>query len=405
MCSRGFPVGHALTLPALLLCPSANLPLSSLGTPLAFRLSMLRCFVIALTLLLAPLALASKVSDLTRIRGQGEFKLRGLGLVVGLNGTGDSGKDMVLARPLAKLLENEGNSPGQITELMGAKAVAIVWVDVTIPEVGGRADDRFDAYVSAAYGASSLRGGRLVLAPLKGPLPTSPVYAIASGSVELPDLSLSSSGKVRAGAQLVQDVAGPTVGNTFDLYISPYFSGWASAQKIATCINSDAGPGPLVAGTDSSVRVSANVATVLDDRTIRVVIPEAERSDKAGFVAAVLSASVRVAELDLPAQVIVNQRSGVIVITGDVEISPGLVTHKDLVINTTVPTPVGTPQNPLTTTTHFAEIRTRARASDNARLADLMGAMKQLDVSVTDQIEILQMLHKTGRLHAKMIVD
>ncbi|MBS0187477.1 MAG: flagellar basal body P-ring protein FlgI, partial [Planctomycetes bacterium] len=144
-------------------------------------------------------ALASKVSDLTRIRGQGEFKLRGLGLVVGLAGTGDSGKDMVLARPLSKLLESEGNSPGQITELVNAKAVAIVWVDVTIPEVGGRADDRFDAYVSVAYGASSIRGGRLVLSPLKGPLPSSPVYAMASGQIELPDLSLPTSGKVRAG--------------------------------------------------------------------------------------------------------------------------------------------------------------------------------------------------------------
>ncbi|MFO0860485.1 MAG: flagellar basal body P-ring protein FlgI [Phycisphaerales bacterium] len=368
---------------------------------------MLRRLLIAAVCVLAVAspALASKVSDLTRIRGQGEFKLRGLGLVVGLAGTGDSGKDMVLARPLSKLLESEGNSPGQITELVNAKAVAIVWVDVTIPEVGGRADDRFDAYVSVAYGASSIRGGRLVLSPLKGPLPSSPVYAMASGQIELPDLSLPTSGKVRAGAQLLRDVAGPVVNDTFDLYISPYFAGWASAQKIATCINSDAGPGPQIAGLDPSIRVSSSVATVLDDRTIRIVIPEAERADKAAFVAAVLSSNVRVAELDLPAQVVVNSRSGVIIITGDVEISPGLVTHKDLVINTTVPTPVGTPQNPLTTTTHFAEIKTRGRESDKARLADLMAAMKQLDVSVNDQIEILQMLYKTGRLHAKMIVD
>ncbi|MBS0192530.1 MAG: flagellar basal body P-ring protein FlgI [Planctomycetes bacterium] len=350
-------------------------------------------------------AFASKVSDLTRIKGQGEFKLRGLGLVVGLSGTGDSGKDLVLARPLARLLETEGDAPGKLTELAGAKSVAVVWVDVTIPEVGGRSDDRFDAYISTAYSASSLKGGRLVLSPLRGPLLTSPVYAMASGSVELGDPSIATSGRIRLGAQLVRDVAAPHVGDSFDLYISPYYSGWASAQRIATSINSDAGPGALPNGLDAGVRTSASVATVIDDRTIRVVIPEAERADKAGFIAAVLSANVRVAELDLPAQVIVNQRSGVIIITGDVEISPGLVTHKDLVINTTTPAPVGTPQNPLTTTTHFAEIRTKGRASDNARLADLMAAMKQLDVSVNDQIEILQMLYKTGRLHAKLIVD
>lgn len=369
---------------------------------------MLRRFLIAFTLCLLVLpipAFASKVSDLTRIKGQGEFKLRGLGLVVGLQGTGDSGKDLVLARPLSRLLENEGNAPGRLEELAGAKSVAVVWVDVTIPEIGGRADDRFDVYVSTAYSASSLRGGRLVLSPLRGPLLTSPVYAMASGGVELSDPTMSSTGVIRMGAQLVRDVACPTVGNTFDLFISPYFSGWAAAQKIATSINSDAGPGTLATGFDPAVRVSAAVATVVDDRTIRVVIPEAERADKAAFISAVLSANVRVAELDLPAQVIVNPRSGVIVITGDVEISPGLVTHRDLVINTTVPTPIGTPQNPLTTTTHFAEVSTKSRASDNARLADLMAAMKQINVSVTDQIEILQMLYKTGRLHAKLIVD
>ena len=98
-------------------------------------------FFLTLIALIAPAALASKVADLTRIKGQGEFKLRGLGLVVGLQGTGDAGKEPILARPLAKLLENEGNAPGQLAELSAAKAVAVVWVDVTIPEIGGRSDD------------------------------------------------------------------------------------------------------------------------------------------------------------------------------------------------------------------------------------------------------------------------
>ena len=84
-------------------------------------------FILTLIALIAPAAFASKVADLTRIKGQGEFKLRGLGLVVGLQGTGDAGKEPILARPLAKLLENEGNAPGKIEELSAAKAVAVVW--------------------------------------------------------------------------------------------------------------------------------------------------------------------------------------------------------------------------------------------------------------------------------------
>lgn len=371
--------------------------------PHAPALQTLLAAILALAVL-APGALASKVADLTRLRGQGEFKLRGLGLVVGLPGTGDSGKEMVLARPLSKLLENEGNAPGRLEELAAAKSVAVVWVDVTIPEIGGRADDRFDVYISTAYSASSLRGGRLVLAPLRGPLPTSPVYAMASGAVELPDPTISTSGRIRAGAQLVRDVTSAPVGDTFDLLIHPYYSGWSSAEKIARAINNEATP-QIALSSDASLRDTSRAASVLDDRTIRVVIPPEERTDKAAFISAVLSAPVRVAELDLPAQVIVNTRSNVIVITGDVEISPGLVTHRDLTINTTTPPPQATPQNPLTERTRFAEVRTKSRQSDNARLTDLMAAMKQLDVSVTDQIEILQMLHKTGRLHARLVID
>jgi flagellar P-ring protein precursor FlgI len=361
-------------------------------------------FFLTLIALIAPAALASKVADLTRIKGQGEFKLRGLGLVVGLQGTGDAGKEPILARPLAKLLENEGNAPGQLAELSAAKAVAVVWVDVTIPEIGGRSDDRFDAYISTVYSATSLKGGRLILIPLRGPLITSPVYAMANGAIELPDPSITTSGKIRGGAQLVRDVMGPEVGDVFELYIHPYYASWTAAQKIATAINSEASPEGTLQ-SDPSVRQTTSAATVLDERTIRVEIPEAERSARSGFIAAVMATPIRVADLDLPAQVIVNPRSGVIVITGDVEISPGLVTHKDLVINTTTPPPVASTQNPLTETTRFATVATRGRQSDNARLADLMAAMKQIDVTVTDQIEILQMLYKTGRLHAKFIVD
>jgi flagellar P-ring protein precursor FlgI len=144
---------------------------------------------------------------------------------------------------------------------------------------------------------------------------------------------------------------------------------------------------------------------VLDERTIRIDIPESERAGKSAFVAAVLSAEVNVTQLDLPAQVIINPRTMVIIITGDVEISPGVVTHRDLIINTTIPAPSPTAAAPILQRQTFAEVRTRSKASDNARLADLMAALKQLDVNVTDQIDILKLLHKTGRLHAKLIID
>lgn len=346
---------------------------------------------------------ATSVADLTRVKGQGEFKLRGLGLVVGLPGTGDSGKYETLARPLAKLFENEGNKPVALSEMGGAKAVAVVFVTVTIPEVGGRSDDRFDVRVSAAYNASSLRGGSLYITPLRGPLPSSPVYALAEGPVEI-EGDNASSGRVTRGAQLVRDVLGPTIEDSFDLIVEPPFAGNTSVNTIAMAIDAAAFPQNQLKSLDASIATIPRVAEVVDERTIRVTIPPSERPAKAAFVAAVMSAEVNVAQLDLPAMVIANPRTGVIVMTADVEISPGVVTHKDLIINTTIPAPVPTPQNPILQREMYAAVKTKARGSENAKLNDLMTALKQLDVPVPDQIDILKLLHESGRLHAKLVI-
>jgi flagellar P-ring protein precursor FlgI len=339
-------------------------------------------------------AQAATVNEMVRMLGRGDYPLHGLGLVVGLPGTGDSGKDAALARPLAELLKNEGNAPANLKELQSMKGVALVMVTCTIPETGGRSDDKFDLEVSAVGSASSLKGGRLFLAPLRGPWKNSDVYALASGQIDIEDAATPTVGKVRRGAQLLKDVLPVSdIGATFDLVIDPAFSGWASAGVIADAINGKAQPqGPTV-------------ATVIDDRLIRVTIPPQERSNKAAFIADVLSADVNTTLMDLPAQVICNSKTGTIVVTGDVEISPGLITHKDLTITTTIPAPTPTAANPLVTRERYVPLATKPRASDNAKLQDLLAAFKQLDVAPAQQIEILQLLSKSGRLHAKLVND
>jgi flagellar basal body P-ring protein FlgI len=91
--------------------------------------------------------------------------------------------------------------------------------------------------------------------------------------------------------------------------------------------------------------------------------------------------------------------------TADVEISPVAIQHKDLNITTTTPTPVPTVQNPAVRTDRIASMETRSRPSEKAKLADLLNAFKQLDIPVAERINILQMLHKTGKLHAELVVD
>jgi flagellar P-ring protein precursor FlgI len=109
--------------------------------------------------------------------------------------------------------------------------------------------------------------------------------------------------------------------------------------------------------------------------------------------------------LDLTAEVRCNPRSGAIVMTADIEISPGLISHKDLVITTTIPPPAPTPADPLIENTRWTKLDTTNRPKDRARLSDLLAAFKQLDIAPQHQIEVLQLLHKTGRLHAKLVIE
>ncbi|MFZ4574378.1 MAG: flagellar basal body P-ring protein FlgI [Phycisphaerales bacterium] len=353
----------------------------------------MRTLVAAAWMFVGSVAQATTVKELVRIEGQGESVLRGVGLVVGLSGTGDSGKELAMARPLAMLLENNGNAVSALNELKNSKACALVSVTCRVPAAGALADDQLDVQVSVLNSATSLAGGQLYLAPLRGPFRTSEVYAIAEGLIEIQDRATPTTARVRGGAKMIEDIKMAIVGPEFNLIIDAPYSGWASASQIASAINAKAQPqGPAV-------------ATAVDARTIKVVIPESERADKAGFLADVLSADVNNALLDLPAQVIMNPRSGAIIITGDVTISPVAITHKNLTITTVTPPPVPTAQNPVLKQRDWTEIKLNARPTESARLADLVAAFEQLDIPVDEQINIIQMLHKGGQLKAKLVMD
>ncbi len=317
---------------------------------------------------------------------------------MGLPGTGDSGKELAMARPLSEVLRNNGDAVGTLKELANTKSVALVIVTCTIPPAGALPDDRIDVSVSTVNSASSLKGGRLYLCPLLGPRADSrTIFAYAEGAVDIEDSEVPTTGKVRGGARMVESTRGELIsGPTFDLILEPHFAGWGAAQQIASSID-------VQYQADPNAEYES-IANVLDDRTVRVTIPPAERPKRAAFIADVLP--VNVGLLGLPAQVVVNQRTGAIVVTGDVEISPGIITHRELVITTTIPPPVPTPIDPLTQRTRWAAVNTdRSSPAANAKLDDLLAAFKQLDIPVPEQIAILQMLSKAGRLRAKLIID
>ncbi len=342
-----------------------------------------------------PAQAGKTLRDVSRVKGQGASMIQGLGLVVGLNGTGDSGSELALARPLAAALTNMGN-PVSILELANTNSAALVLITCEIPKTGAKTDDKFNITVSVINSAKSLKGGILLMAPLT-PRPGSPVYAFANGRLQLPEEDNPTVATISRGAQLVRDInTMPNIAGSFDLIIDSPFSGWGPATSMASEIDQNY--------RLSSDRLGDPLARAIDPRTIRVTVPENERSNPGAFFGHVMETDISGALRKLPAQVICDTRAGIIVMTGNVEVSPTVITHKDLVITTLV-----NPQaQPAQTNSEFAAIRTNNSTENNsttAKLEDLISAFDQLDVPPIEQIRILELIHQAGKLHARLIID
>ena len=332
-------------------------------------------------------SLASKtLLEISRVKGQGASVVQGIGLVTGLSGTGDSGSELAMARPLAETLKRLGN-PVAVSELANSKSVALVMVTCQIPRAGGKTDDTYDITITVLNSAKSLKGGVLHISPLIGPNTKNPlVYAIAQGFVNIPDDETLTVGTIKGGAQLVREInTTPSISGAFDLIIDSDFAGYSAVATIASEIN-------------QQYLLTANplnqaIATAIDSRTIRVIVPITERSQPASFFGDIMQTDISSALRRLPAQVRCDTRNGLIIVTGNVLVSHAIISLPDMSITTTAP--VIDPNDP-----NAPPIPTQ-----DARLEDLILAFDQLDIPIAEQISILQMLKETGKLHAKLIVD
>lgn len=344
----------------------------------------------------------TSIQEVCRLEGYAKTPLRGIGIVVGLRGTGDSGQELVMARALAKWYENNGNPIGELKELAKSKSAALVTISCEVPEGGGRSGDVFDVQVQASHSAASLKGGTLILSPLFEPraVPADrlheAVYAFGSGPIVLEDMETPTSGRVRLGAQLAKDIRAKPVGDTFNLIVKPYYRSFATTRTLANEING------LVADLER-VDDAIEIATAVDDTMVRVIIPPNERPNAASFVANVLTKRFSPTLLDLPAMVVVNERTGSIVVTGDVEISAVTVGNERLIVTTTTPPPVPTAQDPLVRRDNWTQFGSIGTASERARIVDLLEAFKQLNVPIREQIAILSQIDRAGRLHGRLV--
>jgi flagellar P-ring protein precursor FlgI len=165
--------------------------------------------LILVVLLPSSAALArTTLKSICRLKGQEENTIQGLGIVVGLKGTGDGSNFLPMLRSLEKVMKVMGEPLGQksVADIKDAKNVALVMVTATIPAAGGRQGDKIDCIVSSIGSAKSLVGGRLFLTPLIGPDKNNPrIYAFAEGLLTIDDTTVPTTGRIFEGCRLEED--------------------------------------------------------------------------------------------------------------------------------------------------------------------------------------------------------
>lgn len=354
--------------------------------------------LLAILALAAAPARATTVQDLVRIKGLERNVVQGMGIVVGLNGTGDNSKrSEVTARAYAEFFRNMQNEVVSPEELIKSDTYAIVNVTMEIPGTGAREGDRLDVTVDTIYNARSLAGGRLIVSVLYLPLPLNirggPV-ATANGAIVIEGIN-PRSGVIRGGGQMMQDIFTNPLGpdGTVALVLHEQYAGYPNATTIAGAINDEFAADGIT-----------DVASVIDAQNVRIVLPEADRRRPAEFIATMLTIAVDPTLIQNEARIVINEKQGIILVTGNVEVGPVGIAHRGLTITTIAPPPVPTPEDPLLTVTRWTGIDTTDRNSrGSTKLLDLIKAFDQINVPVGDQIAIIYELKKTGALHAEIV--
>jgi flagellar P-ring protein precursor FlgI len=333
----------------------------------------------------APAAGQTTLKSICRVKGQEENTLQGLGIVVGLKGSGDGANFLPTVRSLAKAMTLLGTplSKTGLADLKDTKNVALVAVTATVPAAGARQGDKLDCTISSIGSAKSLSGGRLLLTPLVGPDQSNPrIYAFGEGPITLDSPTIPTSGRIFRGCRLEEDFFNVfTKDGKITLVLDKNHADFQVAQDVAELINSQLG---FQSG-------GTPLAKALNQVNIEVLIPSQYRDEPVLFVSQVLSRPM--VEPQTGPRVVINERTGSIVISGDVEIGPVVVTHKNITIETGTAAsgPKFIPLDP--------------GDASKAKLKALVEALNGVHVPADDIVDIIKGLDRNGKLYAQLIIE
>jgi flagellar P-ring protein precursor FlgI len=370
--------------------------------PISALVSLLARVCISVGLMAgAGAAHAERLKDLASIQGVRGNQLIGYGLVVGLDGSGDQVRQTPFTQQsLTNMLSQLGITvpPGSNMQL---KNVAAVMVTTTLPAFA-RPGQTLDVVVSSMGNAKSLRGGTLLMTPLKGA--DSQVYAIAQGNILVGGAGASAGGssvqinqlnggRISAGA-IVERGVPTTFARDGYVYVELNNTDFGTAQNVAMALNRKFGQG---------------TATALDGRVVQVRTPM-DQASQARFLSQL--EDLQVARAPTVAKVIINARTGSVVMNRTVMIEEAAVAHGNLSVIINRQNQVSQPDTPFTegqtVVVPNTQIEVRQengslqRVSTSANLADVVKGLNALGATPQDLLAILQAMKSAGALRAEL---
>jgi len=361
-------------------------------------LSLALLFILSITSTLAN-TLQVRIKDITRLQNLKEVQVFGYGLVVGLNGTGDKRGATFTFQSIANMLQNMGIVINP--EDLRVKNCAAVMVTSTLSAFD-RPGSKVDVTVSSLGDASSLEGGTLLLTPLQGI--DGEIYVLAQGPVSIGGFNVESGGTsfrknhptvgiIPEGGIVKKSPAAQIFQDKIELIVSqPDFT---TAYRICEVINKE---------------FSQKIATAIDASTVEVKIPSEMKNEKfVAFISHIQNLSVTP---ETVAKVVINERTGTVVVGSNVRILPVAVAHGNLFV-TIKRKPIISQPPPLsegkTVVEEEVEVETKEEVGrvtlvEGATVEELVRSLNTLGVTPRDMIAIFQALKEAGALQAELII-
>ena len=368
------------------------------------RPAILLTLLLLAALLLAAPARATRIKDLAGLEGVRENQLMGYGLVIGLNGTGDDIKKSVFTKQaIANMVKRMGMGlTADVFRQMKTKNVAAVMVTAQLPAFA-RPGTTIDILVSSIGDATSLSGGTLLMTPLKGP--DGNTYAVAQGPLAVGGIAFGgkaakaqknfpTAGRITGGA-LVERAVGYELPASGELLYQLRETDFTTAARMTEAINSQFGDG---------------TARSLDSRSVRVQKPASYPGELVSFVADLENIDI---QADGPARIVVNERTGTIVMGQDVRISTVAVSHGNLNLVISESIEVSQP-NPLAAGTTVVAPTTTINAVEEegnlvvlemgVNISEIAKALNAIGATPRDLIAIFQAIKAAGALQGELVI-